>query len=398
MGKKEQLTTEEHWEAIKQMVEQFSNKLEKEALDRNKNIFCILGIDNYETRHSNFLAWLFNNKKKFLSGFLTAKEGLKFGADYATKLINSEYIVDREYKKDLSGRSVDIVIKFPKEKVVVVVENKIYSGEGEEQLSDYYKSIESSTEFKGYDRRYVYLTLNGENPISDIDKEHYSTMSYSTILEILEKIKPNKNVLKYDDYLVNHYIEILKDKTVKVMSRANDYFELYKKHKNVIMEMVSYVPNLDKRIDIEKEIINNNVGLTLKENKANVFISFFNNEVCDFALRNGLPKEWIEFGFSNDLSNNNQMSFYVTIDKDKDNKYINFVQDFRKFFNRADRSKKGDFVTFYSQQLVASNKTKGFIKEQEFQNKIREEVNNLFENKNSEYHKIVDFILNYKFD
>ena len=135
MGK----NTKGDFEAVKQVIENLSNRQEKKAeLDKNSNIFCILGVDDFEIRHSNFLEWLFRTNKKFLKSFLTCKEGLSLDEDDAKNLVNSEYEITREYKENLHGRSVDIVISFPKVKWVIVIENKIYSSEGENQLSDYY--------------------------------------------------------------------------------------------------------------------------------------------------------------------------------------------------------------------------------------------------------------------
>ena len=395
MGK----NTKGDFEAVKQVIENLSNRQEKKAeLDKNSNIFCILGVDDFEIRHSNFLEWLFRTNKKFLKSFLTCKEGLCLDEDDAKNLVNSEYEITREYKENLHGRSVDIVISFPKVKWVIVIENKIYSSEGENQLSDYYNYIENSPKFKGFERKYIYLTLSGQKPSSVDDNIHYVCMSYSSILEILEKIKTTRKNLRAQDIFVNNYIDILKDKTVKVMNRVDDYLELYRNHKDVVLEMISYIPNPEKRVEIEKEIINNNPDLILKSDMANVFVVFFNNKVCNFALENGFAKDWIEFGFNNDLNSNNQMSFYLTISKDKENKFKKFIEDFRKEFDRKDKSKDGASYVTFSERLLASNKKNGYLTEEEFQNKIREIITNLFEDKDSIYNRYVNFILNYKFD
>ncbi len=395
MGK----NTKGDFEAVKQVIENLSNRQEKKAeLDKNSNIFCILGVDDFEIRHSNFLEWLFRTNKKFLKSFLTCKEGLSLDEDDTKNLVNSEYEITREYKENLHGRSVDIVISFPKVKWVIVIENKIYSSEGENQLSDYYNYIENSPKFKGFERKYIYLTLGGQKPSSVDDNIHYVSMSYSSILEILEKIKTTRKNLRAQDIFVNNYIDILKDKTVKVMNRVDDYLELYRNHKDVVLEMISYIPNPEKRVEIEKEIINNNPDLILKSDMANVFVVFFNNKVCNFALENGFTKDWIEFGFNNDLNSNNQMSFYLTISKDKENKFKKFIEDFRKEFDRKDKSKDGASYVTFSERLLASNKKNGYLTEEEFQNKIREIITNLFEDKDSIYNRYVKFILNYKFD
>ena len=145
-------------------------------------------------------------------------------------------------------------------------------------------------------------------------------------------------------------------------------------------------------------LINENIiSLNQKGNKTNTNVSFFNNNICNFSIENNLPKDWIEFGFLNDLSQINQMGFCITVSKDKENKFDKLAQEFRKEFNRKGNSKNGNFITLYSQQLVVSNKKNGYLTEEEFQNKIREEIEKLFGDKNSVYHKVVSFILNYRF-
>ena len=313
----------------------------------------------------------------------------------AKSLCDSNYVVKREYNKDISGRSIDIIIKFPDKKYVLIIENKLYSGEGDNQLSDYWASIEKSEDFNNYKKAYVFLTLNGTNPVGEQDAKHYISVSYSTILEILinlygkSKVKNNKNLI------ISNYIEILKDKTVKVMDRVNKYYDMFKEYKDVMSEMKEYIPSIESRAQIEKNIINNTCGIDLKSENAHVFVVFYNNEIQNICVSNNLPKDMFEFGVSNDPFNT--MSFYFAVIKDKEKKYVEFCKKFREKFNREDKSKNADFVTLYSKRFVVSNKDSGYLTETQFQEKIKEEFVNLLNDKNSIYYQIVEFIKAYKF-
>lgn len=393
---KVKLTDDEIFLDIENTLNKLSKKVEeKEKINADENLFCILGVQDFEIRHSNFLAWLFRTNKEFLFQFLIHEFALNIDSVEAKELSNDNYEVKREYNKDAFGRSIDIVIKFTDKKYAIIIENKLYSGEGDNQLSDYWTSIEKSEDFNNYKKAYVFLTLNGTKPVGEQDANHYISVSYSTILEILinlygkSKVKSNKNLI------INNYIEILKDKTVKVMDRVNKYYDMFKKYKDVMPEMKEYIPSIESRAQIERDIINNTCGIDLKSEKANSFVVFYNNEIQNICVSNNLPKDMFEFGVSNDPFWT--MSFFFTIGKDKEKRYMNFCKEFREKFERKDRSKDANFVTLYTERFVVSNKTGGYLTETQFQEKIKEEFENLLNDKNSIYYQIVEFVKDYKF-
>ena len=66
MEEKKQVKFEDAMQEIEKTIENISTKVEKkEELDANKNLFCILGVQDFEIRNSNFLAWMFRNNKQF---------------------------------------------------------------------------------------------------------------------------------------------------------------------------------------------------------------------------------------------------------------------------------------------------------------------------------------------
>ena len=165
----------------------------KEKIDLKNNIFAILKIQDVEIRHSNFLAWLMDKEINgkvginFLYNFLNE---LYQNLDLSSQLVNSEYKVFREYREGLNGRIIDILIYFEKCKRIVVIENKVYSTESENQLRDYYNYIEQKfQDLDGYLKTYVYLTIDGEKPENDYDKMHWKVFSYGQVLNILKKNK-----------------------------------------------------------------------------------------------------------------------------------------------------------------------------------------------------------------
>lgn len=88
------------------------------------NIFEVLGITNAEIRHSNFLAWLLDPNgnhgmgDKFLREFVS-----KLGQREVVPENVTVCIVRREWQH------IDLLVLCQKEKYLLCVENKVFSGE-----------------------------------------------------------------------------------------------------------------------------------------------------------------------------------------------------------------------------------------------------------------------------
>ena len=151
------------------------------------NIFKILNMADKETVHSDMLAWLFNpyenhnlNDKaiKVLLMQLSEKD-----AEYINLLLQeySDLEVYREYTTN-NGRRIDILLESRNNKVIFIIENKIWSGEGDNQLEDYKKFIDEK--YNDYNRIFLYLTPEKER------KEQYkgyTHITYNTIYKIINK-------------------------------------------------------------------------------------------------------------------------------------------------------------------------------------------------------------------
>lgn len=155
------------------------------------NIFSILRDEWDEVNlHSRFISELFRNKNygnKFIEIFLEKIE---------VEIQDIENIeIFTEYSVAQNGR-IDILVKIidkNKDKKVLIVENKIYAGDQEEQLKRYYSAMKK----EGYRREeieIIYLTLNGDEPseastkgLSDEIKNKIKIISYKN--EIIDWIE-----------------------------------------------------------------------------------------------------------------------------------------------------------------------------------------------------------------
>ncbi len=244
------------------------------------NIFRTLDIINTEIRHSNVLAWLLDPSEDHglddyvLRAFLkcvaaTTKEtGQKVMSAFdldVCDLSNAEvfrewpkkYERDREVELDEKERRkrIDILIKCASANLICVIENKVSSGESENQLKTYMDVVEK--EFHGPEKIYVYLTVEKEDP----SMPEYVPMGYKEVLEILTRVIDNKKdqLNKAVFTFISHYREMLLRYIVNDSDIQNACMEIYKKHKETLdiissarnREMskkdVGELPDIDKK-------------------------------------------------------------------------------------------------------------------------------------------------------
>lgn len=358
-NKKPKIAYDDFINMIRKKIANISTKANKEERKQaSDNIFYILGIQDFEIRHSNFLKWLFENEEDFLKKFLIHKDICNLSKEYVDSLsfAKSDFDVKREFYIQTNGRSIDIVIDFKKDKLIVVIENKWKANESEMQLADYYNAIENSNEYNDYKRIFVYLTTNGRKPKSEIDQNNYISVSYEKILEILENIKI-KNKSSDKMLIINHYKEVLRENTIKVMDRVKDYYKLYEENKKVMVEMVEYIPNIKIRAELERKILQGMGEFELDSLNQNTFIWFTPIVLKEKFAKNNLSPKYLQFCLSNEPYNVFGIQF--AINKDQENKHVKFSNDFRKRFNRVDKNKDADYAILLSENLVVSNKSTG---------------------------------------
>lgn len=244
------------------------NELDKWTND--VNFFEVSGMTNQEIRHSNTLAWFLDPNenhgfkdqviKRFLQKVISANVGTVKGIDiFDISLIDyATFTIKREWK------NIDLLIYSEELKIVITIENKIYSTEGRDQLSRYHQIIQK--EFNNYNKYlYVYLTREGEEP-SDVD--NWCIASYKMIVEALEEsLNANITISNKVKTLTTDYISIVRrnfgmdDELRKIAKK------IYLKHKqafDLIYEVAS-----TSHIHFSDFIKN-----WLKENKENYSLNY----------------------------------------------------------------------------------------------------------------------------
>jgi len=129
------------------------------------NVFRALRLETHEIRHLNFLSWLFDPREShgqgdlFLRTFVDAIDGAK---SLGQRMIGrgKGSLGDAQVSREVD--QLDLRIVLPACRVVIAVENKLFTREHSSQLSRYAESIQR--DFPDWRHVLLYLTLNAETP------------------------------------------------------------------------------------------------------------------------------------------------------------------------------------------------------------------------------------------
>lgn len=281
-----------------------SNDFKKLENQLNRfNIFEAVGSVRAELRHSNFLSFLFDPLKphgldtKFLEQFLfcISKE-----TDFSLQEIDNQQktfknmifdislngikniIVDRE------KANIDILIEFETqadrnnklgEKYLIVIENKIDSTEGNNQL-ERYKNF-SDENYPEHIKTLIYLTREGDVTLNS-KKFGYIPVSYSLVLKALNSIiEEFENILSSSILLtLNHYKTVLKEHIVEESELVELSQQIYRKHKASFDFVYNNMPDYrnDIGLNIQKNFVEKKGYIIARKTKSRV---------------NFVPKTWV---------------------------------------------------------------------------------------------------------
>ena len=183
---------------------------------KNFNIFEILNISHLEIKHSDVLAYLFNNKEShnlkdtFLKEFIYEVE-VASNIDLNLTLDDS-YTIKREYA--IPKGFVDLLLISYKHRTIIVIENKIQSKERDNQLKKYKEYFKDKG--AGYKLVFIYLTMNDEKASDD----EYISVNYTTVIKSLERVLRYKKYSEKIEYFLEDYLEVLLKK-YKLKSSAD---------------------------------------------------------------------------------------------------------------------------------------------------------------------------------
>ena len=204
------------------------------------NLFEVLKISRTEIRHSNILAWLLDANENhglndlFIRGVI--HKVVENNRDYFERQkINVLELLTVDYSHFTVYRelnNIDILLVSNTDQLVICIENKIGTGEHDNQLEKYRAKVESDyLKSNGYDHIYIYLTPdNAESS----DLNNWLSFSYSDILFILDSIIKTAEVEQRALIIIESYIETIRRFVVKDKDLEKICIDIYKKHKQAL--------------------------------------------------------------------------------------------------------------------------------------------------------------------
>lgn len=236
-------------EQVKKLYKELLNEKDFEKLEaelQKPNIFSILGIGRMEIRHSSFLAWLLDPNgshglgNRFLIKIMRdlAIENNDLDIFEISNLNFNNVEINREMSsydsENKKNGSIDLLIDFWSDKLVICIENKIDATDSEEQLEKYKKYIDTTKNFKEYKNRiFVYLTPFGDKPKRHKGMEWHTYSYERNIVKHLENIQEatiNSSVKTY----ISDYLSTLKSEIMGTKDSATDLAsKIYEKHSKI---------------------------------------------------------------------------------------------------------------------------------------------------------------------
>lgn len=269
----EKIIEEKNTSNIKNLLENVNiiqNKYDDiaEITGEKFNIFGVLNLTSNEVRtHSAFIGELLNRRgshglkdiplklfikmleEKFISNEVDESEKTidsdKFKFNTETAITTIEKSIKKLNEDKTEGGRIDIIIENKSRRNALIIENKIYAGEQENQLIRYYNY---SKENFLKEAPILYLTLDGSPPTSGKglnEKEHYFNISYKediiNWLELCIKEASDKPMLRE---VIKQYIYLIKKLTGQTINK-----KMSEEIQNIILNNYSAAEQITKEFE-----------------------------------------------------------------------------------------------------------------------------------------------------
>lgn len=248
------------------------------------NVFSVLNLTSNEVRtHSAFIGELLNTRgshglkdiplKLFIKVLedkfiLNEIEELEILIDLDRFKFNTETaitVVEKNIKKlneeKTEGGRIDIIIEDRDKLNALIIENKIYAGEQQNQLVRYYNYCKGNFLKEA---PILYLTLDGSSPTSGVglvEKQHYFNISYKedivNWLELCIKEASDKPMLRE---VIKQYIYLIKKLTNQTINK-----KMSEEIQNVILKNFSSAEHIVKEFDKIKYKISGSIRSRVAE-------------------------------------------------------------------------------------------------------------------------------------
>jgi hypothetical protein len=361
-----------------QTISESYNKV-AEATGEHFNLFSVLQIENDEVRtHSRFIAELLDPNGKhgqgtvFLRKFLDQIGIQDFQASGAK--VYTESFVANPDSEDFNDGRIDILIEAGGGKPIneIVIENKIHSGLGEDQLRKYKAAYPDSN--------LLYLTLHGDEPDLEFN---YQSINYETdILQWLETCKREAVDIPVLRESLTNYINL-----VKKLTNQNIKQQMSKDVVNRVLEdensLEAYKTLVQAKTEVTETIIEEDITPIINQiaEKYNLTVpdklhSFNTNKIYSgfFLHNNDLETLNLRIGFEFQSKNREGLIFgfkYLSIEVKEQYTYDSIKKIFKDTFGGKRETDGWPCFKFYSEFENLSNVNT--LKKVRFSNEFKED-------------------------
>jgi hypothetical protein len=380
----------------------FSDGLEKlEGMLSGFNIFEAIGAVNRELRHSDFLAFLLEPTEKHgLSGqvlsYLFIHYFNKFDIENAPSLIDigcydySDFTVYREWK------NIDLFIVSERYKLILSIENKIWSEEHSDQLTKYQAIVESH--YPDFNHFYAYLTPSG---LSSEKNENWLPMSYSDVSTILKKslLKIRTTSSGSVIFSIEQYLQMLERHIVEDSEISRLCKKIYKQHKHALDLVFEHKPDRSSQVnELLTSYINDHDKVlgTVNDHTTKSYIRFAPKQWDSLDFQKKGSGEWTNtkrvllFEFKNTGDSINIMLIIGPGDSETRLKLYEHASSNKKLFNSIKTGKLfGKYKRIYSSSILSKRQASEDDDDEVLNNKIKKKLDDFFE---KDYPNILSFI------
>ena len=223
------------------------------------NLFDATGARRQELRHSAFLGFLLDPTgnhglgdhflKTLFKRCLTGPSGQAISAIDIDVADMTDALVERE------RWNIDLLISSERSGLVIAIENKVDSGEHDNQLTRYRKIV--AEEFPGHRAALIYLTPDGDAP-SEPEQEYWLPVSYETVADTVRTVRETRSSTLGDaiDIGLRHYETMVGRHIVSNSEIARLCQKIYRQHKEALDLIYEHLPDqqTELREQLEREV------------------------------------------------------------------------------------------------------------------------------------------------
>ena len=274
-------------------------------------------------------------------------------------MIYSNFLVKREWQ------NIDILLESQSDKTVIIIENKVDSGESFQQTEKYRKKIETYYDCS-YKKLFIYLTKIGEE---SSDTNSWNVADYGQIVESLkEVIEENPNTNSNVKLIIENYIEIIDRKVIMNNDELKEMCQkVYNKHKVALDLIYDHKPDSISNIsDFIVEYLENNLselGIVFnREYSSKSYVRYTTNFIDQilpvtqdkkYGWRNGYS-----LMYEIEILKNSKISLFATISKIDDelcSRIYEITQKDTAKFNITKKAKRpaGYARIYHSKELIS---------------------------------------------